>query len=134
MVAGDVIRAYGNWHYHIRAGERLFRFIGDGANLTTGVPAMGLFLNTGGTLSHATISLWAGGAAQCALPTFSPVAGSYSSTQTVTITSTASSTVYYTLDGTTPTHSSSSIAERCYSKRFRQPYAKSNWFVDVVCG
>jgi len=40
-------------------------------------------------------------------PSFSPAGGSYSSTQTVTITdSTASATIYYTTDGSTPTSSS----------------------------
>lgn len=44
-------------------------------------------------------------------PTFSPVAGDYTSSQTVTITSpTVGSTIHYTTDGTTPTESSPSIA------------------------
>ena len=42
-----------------------------------------------------------------AAPTFSPVAGSYSSTQTVTINDSAfDAIIYYTVDGTTPTTSS----------------------------
>ncbi|MGD0732169.1 MAG: glycoside hydrolase domain-containing protein [Terracidiphilus sp.] len=42
-----------------------------------------------------------------ATPTFSPVAGTYSSAQTVTISSTTSgTTIYYTTNGTTPTTSS----------------------------
>ena len=42
-----------------------------------------------------------------ATPTFSPVAGTYSSSQTVTISSTTSgTTIYYTTNGTTPTTSS----------------------------
>ena len=46
-----------------------------------------------------------------ATPTFSPVAGTYTGTQTVTISSTTSGgTIYYTTDGTTPTHGSSSIS------------------------
>jgi hypothetical protein len=43
----------------------------------------------------------------CATPTFSPAGGSYSSTQTVTIScSTSGATIYYTTDGSTPTSSS----------------------------
>src|SRR5580658_7210091 len=41
-------------------------------------------------------------------PTFSPAPGTYTSTQTVTITdSTPNSTIYYTTDGSAPTSSSS---------------------------
>ena len=36
-------------------------------------------------------------------PTFSPVAGSYASSQTVTITSVGATAIYYTTDGSTPT-------------------------------
>ena len=39
-------------------------------------------------------------------PTFSPVAGTYTAAQTVTITGSAGTTVYYTTNGTTPTTSS----------------------------
>jgi len=42
----------------------------------------------------------------CATPTFSPAAGTYSSAQTVTIsTETEGATIYYTTDGTTPSSS-----------------------------
>jgi hypothetical protein len=45
--------------------------------------------------------------AAAAIPTFSPVSGSYSSAQSVTISdATAGATIYYTTDGTTPTASS----------------------------
>ncbi|HOE99803.1 MAG TPA: chitobiase/beta-hexosaminidase C-terminal domain-containing protein [Spirochaetota bacterium] len=45
----------------------------------------------------------------CATPTFSPNGGTYNSAQTVTISSTAGSTIYYTTNGDTPTTSSLSI-------------------------
>jgi len=48
-----------------------------------------------------------GGTPTCATPTFSPAAGSYIGTQSVTISSTTTgSTIYYTTNGTTPTTSS----------------------------
>jgi hypothetical protein len=49
-----------------------------------------------------------GGGGQVATPTFSPVTGTYTSTQSVTIScATSSTTIYYTTDGSTPTTSSS---------------------------
>ncbi|MDH4200646.1 MAG: chitobiase/beta-hexosaminidase C-terminal domain-containing protein, partial [Spirochaetia bacterium] len=41
-----------------------------------------------------------------AAPTFSPLPGSYTTTQSVSISSTAGATIYYTIDGTTPTTAS----------------------------
>jgi hypothetical protein len=43
---------------------------------------------------------------QVATPTFSPVAGNYSSAQTVSIATTSGATIYYTTNGSTPTTSS----------------------------
>lgn len=43
---------------------------------------------------------------QAAVPTFSPAPGSYSGAQSITLSSTAGSTIYYTTDGTQPTASS----------------------------
>lgn len=77
--------------------------------IASGQPGLTLFTDTT-ILSNAQTSLWAAGANQCATPTFSPVAGTYINTQTITITGTASSTIYYTTDGSTPTESSASIA------------------------
>lgn len=49
-----------------------------------------------------------GGTPTCATPTFSPAAGTYKTTQSVTIsTETDGATIYYTTDNTTPTASSS---------------------------
>lgn len=45
----------------------------------------------------------------CSTPTFSPNGGTYNSAQTVTISSTEGSTIYYTTDGSTPTTGSASI-------------------------
>ena len=45
----------------------------------------------------------------CTTPTFSLAAGTYPSAQTITLTSTAGATIYYTTDGTTPTASSPSV-------------------------
>jgi hypothetical protein len=67
---------------------------------------MGLLLELGGSvLSAANIALEiVVSAPQTATPVFSPVAGTYGSGQTVTITcSTPGPTIYYTTDGTTPT-------------------------------
>ena len=48
-----------------------------------------------------------GGAPTCATPTFSPVAGTYTAAQSVTIsTTTEGATIHYTLDGSAPTTSS----------------------------
>jgi hypothetical protein len=50
---------------------------------------------------------WNRPAADVEAPTFSPVAGTYTEAQTVTIScATANSTIYYTLDGTEPTNAS----------------------------
>ena len=77
------------------------------SSLTTGNP--GLFMAPT-TVAGSYMSLFAAGANQAATPTFSPVAGTYTGTQTITLTSTSGGTIYYTKDGTTPTHASSSIS------------------------
>lgn len=67
---------------------------------------------------------------KCATPTFSPVGGAYTSVQNITITSTEGSSIYYTLDGTTPTNASTlyegpvSISE---TKTLKAIAIKNNW-------
>ncbi len=63
-------------------------------------------------LPKATFNYIAGTAQeQVAMPTFSPEAGTYTSAQTVTITTaTDGATIYYTTDGSTPTTSSTQYA------------------------
>lgn len=70
----------------------------------------GIYAYAQSVLSAATITLFAAGANQAATPTLSPPGGMFSSAQTVTITSASGGTIYYTTNGTTPTHASSSIA------------------------
>jgi len=62
----------------------------------------GWVLNTSGT----GYKVWSKSAILTA-PSISPSSGTYFSTQTVTMTASAGSTIYYTIDGTTPTTSSS---------------------------
>ena len=55
-----------------------------------------------------SITTSSGGGSTCATPTFSPAAGAYCGSQSVTISSsTTGSTIYYTTDGSTPTTGSS---------------------------
>lgn len=72
--------------------------------VTSGAPGFG-FVNFNVT-SVTQASNWTGGQYQVATPTFSPPAGTYFGPQSVTISSDAGSTIYYTTDGSTPTTSS----------------------------
>ena len=68
---------------------------------------------------------------KCATPTFSPVGGAYIGAQSVTIScATDGASVYYTLDGTTPTSSStlySSAISISETKTLKAIAIKSNW-------
>ena len=58
-----------------------------------------------------TITYASGGSTTVATPTFTPAEGTYSSTQTVTIScETSGATIYYTTDGTIPTTSSTTYS------------------------
>ena len=62
--------------------------------------------------SDGTISFNFRGVSNVSKPTFSPAAGRYAEAQTVTIScETEGATIYYTLDGTTPTASSTAYSE-----------------------
>jgi hypothetical protein len=85
---GDVGSGGGSWTEYL-----------DNANYVSYFPAS--------SVSSAAFTI-AGGTPTTATPSFSPAAGSYTSTQLVTLSdSTPSSTIYYTTNGSTPTTSSS---------------------------
>lgn len=66
-----------------------------------------------GTMPSSNCTVTATFAAQAATPAFSPAAGSYSSPQWVTILdSTPGATIFYTVDGSTPTTSSAQYTHR----------------------
>lgn len=80
------------------------------ATFASGDPGIGFITSTDALTDYQLLSFEAGSIVQAAAPTFSPAAGTYTGSQTVTLSSsTASSTIYYTTDGTTPTTSSSSV-------------------------
>ena len=51
-------------------------------------------------------------------PTFLPIAGNYTTSQTVTISAASGTTIYYTTNGTTPTTSSPSLRRAHYGRLF----------------
>jgi hypothetical protein len=68
----------------------------------------GIYLQPFLSNNSCQISAWDGGSVvtQQAAPTFSPVAGTYTTAQSVTLTSPGADAIYYTLDGSMPTVSS----------------------------
>lgn len=77
-----------------------------GNNSVSGPDGSGNYTVTYTKGNNITSTITATFALKCATPTFSPEAGTYNNNQSVTITSTAGSTIYYTTDGSTPTTSS----------------------------
>lgn len=75
-------------------------------SLASGNAGFGLYAATS-SLAFCSTTFWAGGSMLVNTPTFSPVAGSYTGTQTVTVSNIDSTltgfAMYYTTDGTTPT-------------------------------
>jgi hypothetical protein len=109
-VAGDVWRlsVTGEVLSVSQNGSVVQTFTDTNNYVPSGSPSFDIFADA---TASVIVSKWAAGANQAATPTFSPVAGTYTGTQTVTVTSsTSGGTIYYTTNGTTPTHSSSSIS------------------------
>jgi hypothetical protein len=87
---------YATYYHDITSGNNGAHSAGTGYDLVTGL---------GSPIGNQIIlALAAGAPLQAAQPTFSPPAGTYSTAQTVTIsTTTSGATINYTTDGTTPT-------------------------------
>jgi hypothetical protein len=102
---GDVFRltALGTTISFYQNGNLIYSF--SDSSLSSGNPGLGA--QAAVTDGLAPISLWAGGSMVNATPTFSPVAGTYTGSQAVTISSASPGVnIYYTTDGTNPTASS----------------------------
>ena len=114
IAVGDVWRlsVTGNVLTLSRNGSTITTFT-DTNNYVAGAGAVGFsaYNTNSAVITDSQISLFAAGGNQAAAPTFSPNGGSFGPSQTVTISSTTSGgTIFYTTDGSTPTHSSSSIS------------------------
>lgn len=81
------------------------------ATFATGNTGLGFITSTDPLTDYKFASFETGSIVQAVAPTFSPAAGTYTGSQTITLSSsTPSSTIFYTTDGSTPTTSSSSVA------------------------
>lgn len=81
------------------------------ATFATGNTGLGFITSTDALTDYKFASFETGSIVQAVAPTFSPAAGTYTGSQTITLSSsTPSSTIFYTTDGSTPTTSSSSVA------------------------
>ena len=93
------------------AGTQVLTLSASSSATVTSSPATVTIAGTSGSLSAITavaVTVTASGSNVAATPTFSPVAGTYTSAQTVAISDTTpGATIYYTTNGTTPTTSSS---------------------------
>ena len=77
------------------------------SNLAPGVYTAEVYVNSGSEPLVIPVTLTVSSSSAAATPTFNPPGGSYSSSQSVTITDTVvGSAIYYTTDGSTPTTSS----------------------------
>lgn len=103
QVVGDVLTCYQNGSSKMTYTDSS----GYGPSATGGAPGLGFYAST---VSACYATAWSAGGNQAAAPTFSPNGGTFSSAQTVTLTSSTGGTIYYTTNGSTPTRSSSSVA------------------------
>lgn len=103
----DVTTAKGTYGYSYFNGKNMSSIYG----LATYESYSGTSKKASTILPKATFAIQTSVQEQVAMPTFSPEAGTYTSAQTVTITTaTDGATIYYTTDGSTPTTSSTQYA------------------------
>jgi len=100
VTAGDVFRLVvsGTLLTLLQNGTQVLQFSGD-STFASGSAGIGGFA---GVVSNCQTPLWAGGTAIISTPVATPAAGTYSSAQTVSLSSDSGSTITYTTDGSTP--------------------------------